>query len=128
MIPAFSLVAIHGIGAHPLNTWAYWNPETKATVNWLKDGDMLHQDLPQTRIMIFGYRSDWKGTQALNVTVSEVAKRLLDCLVRARKVVGSTPSIQVEFLLTIVGFGGSTDRVCGALRWRISSDESKGKL
>ncbi|KAF1951069.1 hypothetical protein CC80DRAFT_509197 [Byssothecium circinans] len=85
------LVAIHGIGAHPLHTWTYWNPDTNTTVNWLKDGNMLHQDLPQTRIMVFGYRSDWKGNQALDVNVSEVAKQLLEYLTRARKGLENRP-------------------------------------
>ncbi|PGH00206.1 hypothetical protein GX51_05903 [Blastomyces parvus] len=53
--------------------------------NWLRDDDMLPRDFPQARVMIFGYRSEWKGQRPSDVTSAEVAKRLLDSLARARK-------------------------------------------
>ena len=81
-----SLIAVHGIGAHPLHTWSYWNPDTHAVVNWLKDDDILRQNFSHARIMIFGYRSDWKGQKSSDVTVSDVAKRFCEALARARRV------------------------------------------
>ncbi|KAL4874857.1 hypothetical protein BJY04DRAFT_202946 [Aspergillus karnatakaensis] len=56
---------------------------------------MLHTDFPHARIMIFGYRSDWKGRQASDVTSAEVANRLLDSLRRARKEFQHRPIIFV---------------------------------
>lgn len=85
-----SIVAIHGIGAHPFHTWSYWDPNRKSIVNWLRDEDMLLTDLSPARVMIFGYRSEWKGQRPSDVTSAEVANRLLDSLARARKVRGNS--------------------------------------
>ncbi|GIJ91447.1 hypothetical protein Asppvi_010412 [Aspergillus pseudoviridinutans] len=85
LIPV-DIVAIHGVGAHPLHTWSYWDPVKKSVLNWLWDEHMLHSDLPQARIMIFGYRSEWKGRRPSDVSSTEIAKRFLQALARARKV------------------------------------------
>ncbi|GKZ78533.1 hypothetical protein AnigIFM56816_002206 [Aspergillus niger] len=79
------IVAIHGVGAHPLHTWSHWDPVRKTVLNWLWDENMLHSDLPQARIMIFGYRSEWKGRRPSDVSSTEIAKHFLQALARARK-------------------------------------------
>ena len=52
--PCFSIVAIHGIGAHPDDTW-YKKVDTggpsECYVNWLKDTHMLPAVVPDARIM-----------------------------------------------------------------------------
>lgn len=45
----FSIVAIHGLNGHPLDTW------TKATKLWLRD--FLPGVMPEARILSFGYDS-----------------------------------------------------------------------
>ncbi|OJD26488.1 hypothetical protein ACJ73_02128 [Blastomyces percursus] len=81
-----NIVAIHGIGAHPFHTWSYWDPVKRTARNWLRDDDMLPRDLPRACIMIFGYRSEWKGKRSSDLTFAEVSKRLLDSLARDRMV------------------------------------------
>ncbi|KAG9858490.1 hypothetical protein KCU98_g434, partial [Aureobasidium melanogenum] len=59
------IVAIHGIGAHPDDTWCKLRgtdldktrPENY--VNWLDDPDMLPSIAPNARIMRYGYESAW---------------------------------------------------------------------
>lgn len=53
------IVAIHGIGADMDNTW---RESVDNPVNWLSDINMLPKDVPNARIMRFGYRSAWYGT------------------------------------------------------------------
>lgn len=85
----FSVVAIHGIGAHPDDTWCknvdIGHPEERY-VNWLKDPHMLPKVLPQARIMRYGYASQWFGDDAIVVKTSTVAERLLRSLNRERRV------------------------------------------
>jgi hypothetical protein len=62
-----SIIAIHGIGAHPDDTWSK-NVDTKDEpryVNWLSDAAMLPTVVPSTRIMRYGYESAWFGREAM---------------------------------------------------------------
>ncbi|KAI0096586.1 hypothetical protein GGR51DRAFT_28597 [Nemania sp. FL0031] len=76
------IVAIHGIGAHPDDTWTGRDANGKK-IYWLsnddKDNPMLPQAIPRARIMRFGYMSDWNGTSGRNkrTYVSDVADMLL---------------------------------------------------
>jgi hypothetical protein len=83
-----SIVAIHGIGAHPDHTWSknVGTKEAPRFVNWLSDGTMLPTVVPSARIMRYGYESAWFGCDAIGLSASEVAVRLLWSLVRERKV------------------------------------------
>jgi hypothetical protein len=77
-----SIVAIHGIGVHPDDTWC-WKVGTgseKQYVNWLKDEKMLPSAIPKARILRFGYMSKWFGDDSILQRVSRVASRLLDAL------------------------------------------------
>ncbi len=87
-------MAVHGIGAHPDDTWCKkvdaGRPEERY-VNWLRDGHMLPAVVPNTRIMRYGYQSQWYGDEAISQKASTVAQRLLLTLKRARKVRSSSP-------------------------------------
>jgi hypothetical protein len=83
-----SIIAIHGIGAHPNDTWSknIVTKEGSHYVNWLSDVTMLPAVVPSARIMRYGYESAWFGSDAMRQNTSIVAKRLLLALKRERKV------------------------------------------
>ncbi|KAK4679477.1 hypothetical protein QC764_0035160 [Podospora pseudoanserina] len=70
------VVFVHGIGAHPYNTWRHKITKT----NWLDDKTMLPADLPKSRILFFGYQSAWYGPNAVRQTVNTAADQLLNAL------------------------------------------------
>ena len=74
------MLAVHGIGAHPDRTW------TSGDVYWLKDEHMLPRAIPQSRILRFGYESQWLGKDAIQQRLSLVADQLLRGLMESRKV------------------------------------------
>jgi hypothetical protein len=83
-----SIVAIHGLGAHPDDSWcknvgAAGSPQW---INWLEDEAMLPAVVPNARIMRYGYESQWFGEGAMRQNASTVAQRLLLALQRKRKV------------------------------------------
>jgi hypothetical protein len=83
-----SIVAIHGLGAHPDDSWCT-NAGTKESprwVNWLEEESMLPAVAPNARIMRYGYQSQWFGKEMMQQSVSTVAERLLINLKRKRKV------------------------------------------
>lgn len=51
--PIISLVAVHGLGGHPIQTWT--DPKTKKC--WLKDEEFLPRDVPSARVLSFGYNA-----------------------------------------------------------------------
>ncbi|CAN9326784.1 unnamed protein product [Alternaria alternata] len=81
------IVAIHGIGAHPDDTWCkHVGPaESPQRVNWLQAEDMLPAIAPHARIMRYGYQSQWFGEGAMRQKASTVAQRLLLALRRKRE-------------------------------------------
>jgi hypothetical protein len=85
---ASSIVAVHGLGAHPDSSWCA-NAGTKESprwVNWLEEESMLPAVAPNARIMRYGYQSQWFGKEMMQQSVSTVAERLLRALKRTRKV------------------------------------------
>ncbi|RYP86818.1 hypothetical protein DL770_004851 [Monosporascus sp. CRB-9-2] len=68
------IVAVHGIGVHPETAWNH----RKNNCNWL--ADLLPEDVPNARIMAYGYASYWFGDQAVKQSVETVAFDLLACL------------------------------------------------
>jgi hypothetical protein len=76
-----SIVAVHGLAAHPSKTWFH----RKTNVNWLSDKEMLPAALPSARIMAFGYESCWYGDDAVKQSVSAVSDKLLAALDDKRK-------------------------------------------
>lgn len=91
-LTASSIVAIHGIGAHPDDTWCK-KLDAGGYVNWLSDLNMLPKVVPQTRIMRYGYESQWFGDETIQLKTSTVAQRLLQSLQRERKVLCSLPTL-----------------------------------
>jgi hypothetical protein len=83
-----SIVAIHGIGAHPDDSWCkhVGTAESPQWVNWLEAENMLPAVAPHARIMRYGYQSQWFGEGAMRQKASTVAQRLLLALRRKRKV------------------------------------------
>ena len=90
LIRTFSVIAIHGIGADPDRTW-----ETKG-VNWLKDREMLPSAAGKSRIMRFGWASEWMGKDSIHQHSSKVADQLLDSL-RTMRSVSNDYNLQVSF-------------------------------
>lgn len=73
------IVAVHGIGAHPDESWCknVGTKESPQWINWLAEKSMLPTVAPQARIMRYGYQSQWFGEGAMRQKVSAVAQRLL---------------------------------------------------
>jgi len=69
-----SVVAVHDIGAEPDCTWM------ANGINWLKDGSMLPHDIPNARIMRFGYEPQWLSVDSVQQRLSLVADQLLHSL------------------------------------------------
>ena len=83
-----SIIAIHGIGAHPKDTWCknVGAEESLQWVNWLDKDDMLPAVAPDPRTMRYGYQSQWFGEGSMRQKMSAVARRLLLALRRTREV------------------------------------------
>jgi hypothetical protein len=87
-----SIVAIHGLGAHPDDSWCAkvdtkeGTKESPRWVNWLEEESMLPAVATNARIMRYGYKSQWFGKEMTQQNVSTVADRLLRALKRTRKV------------------------------------------
>lgn len=83
-----SIIAIHGIGAHPDDSWCknVGSKDNPRWVTWLAQEDMLPALAPNARIMRYGYQSHWFGEAAMRQNTSRVAQRLLSALKRERKV------------------------------------------
>ncbi|KAI1735945.1 hypothetical protein F4680DRAFT_276252 [Xylaria scruposa] len=83
----YDIVAIHGIGAHPDDTWCKTIDRCGERVpfNWLSDKEMLPAALPNARIMRFGAKTQWFGEFVIRQTVSTVTDLLLGALTRDRK-------------------------------------------
>lgn len=95
-----SIVAVHGLGAHPEFTWTVANERAqpleaikstnagsaseKPRINWLKDDGFLKEDFKTARIMTFGYNADW-FVGAPMATAEQRAATLLRELKRERE-------------------------------------------
>lgn len=81
------IVAIHGIGAHPDDSWCknVGTTEDPRWVNWLDNEAMLPAVATQARILRYGYESQWFGLEAMRQNVTTVANRFLIALQRKRE-------------------------------------------
>ena len=119
-------MAIHGIGAHPDDSWCKkvgtGTPE-EHYVNWLSDLHMLPAVVPQARIMRYGYESQWFGEDTIGVKASTVAQRLLRSLQRERRVCYRSLSVTRIVAKSVVGvFFPTTDLHC-TLLWRTGDSQ-----
>lgn len=73
-----SIVAVHGLGGGPVETWTH--PDTGKF--WLKD--FLPKKLPQARIMTFGYDAA-AALRRSKAEFEDYAKALLSSLVDERE-------------------------------------------
>lgn len=103
---AIDVVAIHGIGAHPDDSWCknVGTKESPQWVNWLVEESMLPAVVPHARIMRYGYQSQWFGEGAMRQKVSTVAQRLLLALRRRRtvKTIGSENALDFDLIRNIL--------------------------
>lgn len=121
LIVTISIVAVHGIGAHPDETWCKKvdaDPPQERYVNWLSDRQMLPAVAPLARIMRYGYQSQWFGEETIGLKASTVAQRLLLSLQRERKVCGRLPSAPVTTADSAIGVSLPTTDLHCALLWR----------
>lgn len=84
-----SIVAVHGLGAHPDDTWCKKldTGDGKVTyVNWLNQKGMLPVVVPRARIMRYGYGSRWFGEEAVKTKASSISQPFLFDLKDFRKV------------------------------------------
>ncbi|KAL3426988.1 hypothetical protein PVAG01_00497 [Phlyctema vagabunda] len=65
------IIAVPGLGSDMTRTWMSQN------VHWLKDESMLQKVVPEARISVFGYRSQWYGPDAVQNSISSIANYLL---------------------------------------------------
>lgn len=78
-----SIVAVPGLGANPEWTW-----KSKNKVDWLRDVNMLCRSIPNARIMVFEYESQWFGRGSIDQRLSSVADQLVLALFHSRSVGG----------------------------------------
>lgn len=76
-----SIVAVPGLGASPEWTW-----RSKNKVDWIRDVNMLSRTIPNARIMIFEYESQWFGRGSIDQRLSNVADQLVLALFHSRSV------------------------------------------
>ncbi|KAH8797866.1 hypothetical protein F5884DRAFT_647464, partial [Xylogone sp. PMI_703] len=117
------IVAIHGLGAHPDDTWTQNINDSSGKpqyVNWLCEPSMLPEAVPNARIMRYGYKSQWFGDERVEpgtTLISDVAKDLLKELEIERKTNPSRPLIFIAH-----SFGGLL--LIKALRMSYDSPEN----
>lgn len=84
MLTCCSIVAVHGKGAHPAETWTTKAPDSEYWMDWLKDREWLPSELPDARIMRYGYNCDYFGRTAVDKSPMNVAEDFLRELNKAR--------------------------------------------
>ncbi|KAI9896033.1 hypothetical protein N3K66_009102 [Trichothecium roseum] len=89
----FDIIAVHGLGAHPIHTW-----EGKPTGDGHPKPHLLRhllpEDFPTARILSFAYNSDWL-VNAPEKTAQQIGQGLLDTLVKIR---GGSRRLPIVFI------------------------------
>jgi len=83
-----SIVAVHGMCAHPDDTWCSKidSDDGPVNVNWLIDQRFLPAVFPHSRISRYGYDSRWFGEDAIRTKTSDISQAFLFDLTEHRKV------------------------------------------
>lgn len=76
---AIDIISIPGLGADPTWTWK------KDNVHWLQDQSMLRSAVPNARIMVYEYTSQWYGSGAVNARLQLVGEGLVRALREKRR-------------------------------------------
>ena len=78
MLRTNSIIAVHGIETASPRTWTYKqaNNSNGSGINWLSDEDMLPEVVPQARIWVFDYNSNYIES-AQKVHIGGVGETLL---------------------------------------------------
>ncbi|KAH0492276.1 hypothetical protein TgHK011_007237 [Trichoderma gracile] len=95
---AVDIVAIHGLNGHYKNTWI----DEKTGCNWLSDKSCLPKDIPNARILSFGYNSVTYFSRS-NTDIRDFASTLLAAL-RAKRRTGAEKQRPLVFICH--GLGG----------------------
>lgn len=81
---------MHGLGANVDWSWT-WKGDTKErSVHWLKDAEMLPNDVPSSRIMVYNYESTWHA-DAPKTRLQLCGEDLVKYLQTVRKYVPNRP-------------------------------------
>lgn len=101
-----SIVAVHGIGAHPDDTWSknVGSSDAPLYVNWLQQPEMLPAVVPSARIMRYGYESRWFGDDTedtVRLKASTIAKQLLLQLNIEREVIFKGVVLALPYLMPL---------------------------
>ncbi|CAG1994183.1 unnamed protein product [Fusarium graminearum] len=91
--PKFEIVAVHGLGAHPVHTWE-GKPSTGSLSKLHLLRDLLREDFPTARISSFAYNSDWL-VDAPEKTAQQIGRRLLEKLSQHR---GDSQRLPIIFI------------------------------
>ncbi len=119
-----SIVAVPGLGANSEKTWVRKTPHGE--VHWLRDPKMLPARVPNARILVFEYESQWFGKASVDQTLANVANQLVHALQHKRRV-STVPSrfyrsvtgsqlLMLTFI--IAGWVQAAHRLFGALLGR----------
>lgn len=57
MLKSHSIVAVHGLNGHSLQTWT-----TKDNICWLSDNKLLPKYIKQARVLVWGYNANTHST------------------------------------------------------------------
>lgn len=94
-----SIVAVHGLGSQADWSWT-WKDDTlqpdgkPRLVNWLKDGNMLPEVVPKTRILSYNYESRWHKN-ASKTRLQICGEELVNAIHDFRKGISDRPLIFV---------------------------------
>ncbi|KAK4222432.1 hypothetical protein QBC38DRAFT_504035 [Podospora fimiseda] len=94
---AADIVAIPGIATHPKDAFVYRSQSKE--INWLSDKTMLPAACPKARILYYFYDSMLAGPNPTRQSFNNIAKGLLNSLLKERKDCPNRPLIFVSHCL-----------------------------
>ncbi|KAH6627252.1 hypothetical protein B0J18DRAFT_366270 [Chaetomium sp. MPI-SDFR-AT-0129] len=102
--PIVDIVALHGLNGHREKTWT-----AKNGVHWLRD--LLPEDLPQARILCWGYDANTHASDRVNSQyLHNHARTLVSDLYRKRKLTNGGNGVQLgQFLVNVASLFVAAD-------------------